>query len=221
MVSESLLSHYDYVQGRSHVRDGDLLLFRRRGLISIAGRGEYTHAAMAAWWGDVLFVLEMLQFKGGRAVRLSTQVQPYPGQWDVFRPVDKLVGDLHWDGAENADGSPKWAVTQSAVRYMKSLIGRPYGWHNVFKSALMHLPIVRCIVKASTDDQATSKRPPFCSQAIAQAWRVGASVDVVPNLADRLTEPCDLARSMFFKRKMRLYWTTEQAVNGALGGGDE
>jgi len=33
------------------VRDGDLLLFRRHGLIALAGRGVHSHAAKAAWWG--------------------------------------------------------------------------------------------------------------------------------------------------------------------------
>jgi len=39
----------------SGIRDGDLLLFRRRGLISIAGRGEHSHAAKAAWWATICF----------------------------------------------------------------------------------------------------------------------------------------------------------------------
>ncbi len=43
-----------YAEVRSQIRDADLLLFRRRGLISIAGRGEHSHAAKAAWWGDDL-----------------------------------------------------------------------------------------------------------------------------------------------------------------------
>jgi hypothetical protein len=47
-----------YGKARSRLRDGDLLLFRRRGLISIAGRGDHTHAAKAAWWGDDLLFLQ-------------------------------------------------------------------------------------------------------------------------------------------------------------------
>lgn len=41
-----------YRLARHQVRDADLLLFRRRGLISIAGRGDHSHAAKAAWWSD-------------------------------------------------------------------------------------------------------------------------------------------------------------------------
>ena len=57
-----------------------MLLFRRRGLISIAGRGSHSHAAKAAWWGDDLFCLEVMQLAGGRAVTFSSQVEPHPGR---------------------------------------------------------------------------------------------------------------------------------------------
>jgi hypothetical protein len=51
-MSPSDLNFVPYRQARSTVRNGDLLLFRRRGLISIAGRGDHSHAAKAAWWDD-------------------------------------------------------------------------------------------------------------------------------------------------------------------------
>ena len=68
----------------SHIQDADLLLFRRRGLIAIAGRGEHSHAAKAAWWDDDLLCLEIREFKGGRAVMLESQVNRYSGRIDVL-----------------------------------------------------------------------------------------------------------------------------------------
>ncbi len=47
-MHDSELIFVPYRQARGHVRDADLLLFRRRGLISIAGRGDHSHAAKAA-----------------------------------------------------------------------------------------------------------------------------------------------------------------------------
>jgi cytosine/adenosine deaminase-related metal-dependent hydrolase len=38
----------DWLDARGQIVGGDLLLFRRRGLISIAGRGIHSHAAKAA-----------------------------------------------------------------------------------------------------------------------------------------------------------------------------
>jgi hypothetical protein len=52
------LALVSYRAARHQVRDGDLLLFRRRGLISIAGRGDHSHAAKAAWWERDLLFLE-------------------------------------------------------------------------------------------------------------------------------------------------------------------
>ena len=65
-----------YSAARKKIRDGDVLLFRRRSgvmgkLIAVAGRSEYCHAAMAAWWNGRLMCLETVQGHGGRAVLLS------------------------------------------------------------------------------------------------------------------------------------------------------
>ncbi|HEY2895136.1 MAG TPA: hypothetical protein VGJ16_13010 [Pirellulales bacterium] len=50
------LNFAPYRDVRRTILDSDLLLFRRRGLISIAGRGEHSHAAKAAWWQTDLSV---------------------------------------------------------------------------------------------------------------------------------------------------------------------
>ena len=49
------------------------------------------------------------------------------------------------------------------------------------------------------DDAVSSRCPPFCSQACAMADRIAGGVDPAPYLADRLTEPADLARSPFYE----------------------
>jgi hypothetical protein len=38
---------------RHEIWNADLLLYRGGGLIPIAGRGEYSHAAMAGWWAGI------------------------------------------------------------------------------------------------------------------------------------------------------------------------
>ena len=69
----------------------------------------------------------------------------------------------------------------------------------VAAAAMLHLPFIRMAVRAATEDDAIDRRPPFCSQACAMVDRVGGGVDPVPHLADRLTEPADLARSPFYQ----------------------
>ncbi len=179
-----------YPDVREQIRDGDLLLFRSRGLIAALGRGTHNHAAKAAWWGGDLFCLEVLQFTGGRAVTLSGQVRRWPGRYDVFEanPENRWP---HYDRGR-------------ATQFMRRLCGCRYGYAGLAAAALLHMPVVRYFVRAETDDEAITRRPPFCSHACAMADRIGGRVDPVENLADRLTEPADLARSPFYRYRFTL-----------------
>lgn len=181
------LRRYPHV--RSGIADGDLLLFRRRGLISIAGRGRHSHAAKAAWWRGTLFCLEVREWYGGRAVTLSSQVARYPGRIDVF----------------SANAENRWPEydRRTAVGTMRRLAGCDYGYRHVLSASLLHLPFVRLLARANLDDLAESSRPPFCSEAVSRAERSGG-VDVVPHLADHFTEPADLARSPFYQYRFTL-----------------
>jgi hypothetical protein len=177
-------------EARPLVNDGDLLLFRRRGLIAIAGRGVHSHAAKAAWWGDDVFCLEVREWHGGRAVTLESQVRKRPGRIDLFR----------------ANPENRWPEYDRAgsTRLMRRLAGCDYGYASVLAAAMLHLPLVRLAVRADMEDGAVDRRPPFCSQACAMVDRVGGGVDPVPHLADRLTEPADLARSPFYQYQLTL-----------------
>jgi len=187
---EARLNFQPYGRVRQELADGDLLLFRRRGLISIAGRGDHSHAAKAAWWGDDLFCLEVREWHGGRAVTLSSQVRRFPGRIDVYR----------------ANPGGRWPEydARGATAVMRRLAGCAYGYWGVATAALLHLPLARLFARADVYDAAPSDRPPFCSQACAVADRIGGGVDPVPHLADRMTLPADLARSPFYQYQFTL-----------------
>lgn len=210
------LARYEDV--RRQIRDADLLLFGRRGrlpadtghpvpgrsrlgrligalpslLITTAGRGEHSHAAKAAWWDRDLFCVEIRGWTGGRAVTLSSQVQRFSGQIDVY---ETNPGN-RWPEYDRA----------GAARFMRRLCGCDYGYGGLAAAALLHLPLVRWFVKPEVDDEAVDRRPPFCSHACAMADRLGGGVDPVRHLADRLTEPSDLARSPFYRYRFTLVW---------------
>jgi len=179
-----------YGEVRSRIQDGDLLLFRRRSLISQAGRGSHSHAAKAAWWGEDLFCVEIREWVGGRAVTLSSQVRRFSARIDVF----EVNPDDRWPEYDR----------HGAVRFMRRLAGCQYGYASLIGAAIVHLPIVRWLISPSFDDSSIDRRPPFCSQACALADRLGGSVDPVPHLADRFTEPADLARSPFYRYRFTL-----------------
>jgi hypothetical protein len=184
MRNESPTRYVSLAAAQAQIADGDLLLFRRR-VISIAGRGLHSHAAKAAWWGDDLFCLEVREWHGGRAVRLASQVAKFPGRIDVYQ-------------TNPANRWPEYDRTR-ATTMMRRLAGCDYGYAAVLAAAMLHLPFVRMAVRAETEDHAIDRRPPFCSQACAMTDRIGGGVDPVPHLADRLTEPADLARSPFYQ----------------------
>ncbi|MCG8451233.1 MAG: hypothetical protein MI725_16825, partial [Pirellulales bacterium] len=159
-------------------------------LIGVAGRSEFSHAARAIWWGETLFCCEVRELKGGRAVTLESQVHRFPGRIDVF---ETNPGN-RWNEYDRA----------GAVRYMRRLAGCDYGYFGVLQAALRHLPLWRFWVRPDMDDKKVTRRPPFCSQACAMADRLGGRVDPVPYLADRVTEPADLARSNFYRYRFTL-----------------
>jgi hypothetical protein len=98
---------------------------------------------------------------------------------------------------------------------MIEITGRRYGWWSLLWVAMVHLPVVRLLVRPDTDDSANGSLP-FCSQAVARACRAGG-VDPVPNLADRLTEPGDLARSVFFRYRFTLFPEEGRQCEGLNG----
>ncbi len=169
------------------INNADLLLWRRgRGivgrLISQLGRGLYSHAGLAAWRDGNLVTIEAMQFHGVREVPLAAHVERWPGRIDVYRsnpccrwPFDRLA----------------------AVERMSAFLGSAYGWRNLWRAAIWHVPFVRLWVAPQLDDNSNGSLAPVCSQAVAIALRAGG-VDPVPRLPDRLTEPNDLARSLFF-----------------------
>jgi hypothetical protein len=186
----------EYSDARRTIRNADLLLFRRRNRIgrwiAVAGRSEYVHAAMAGWWKDRLMCVEMTS-GGGRAQLLSNLVEQWPGIIDVYR----------------ANVLRRRFSCERALQAMIGITGKRYGWTNLFRAALLHLPVFRFFVRPESDDALTTARPPFCSQAVSMADRTGG-VDPVPNLADRLTEPGDLSRSPFYAYAFTLYPDSEK-----------
>jgi len=158
--------HVRLDEAERSIADGDLLLWRRCGLISIAGRGRHSHAAKAAWWDNDLFCLEIREFCGGRAVTLASQVEKYPGQIDVF----EVNPDNRWPTYDR----------QGATRAMRKKAGQRYGYRNLAAAALLHLPLVRCFHKPNLRDEATSGRPEFLFTSLwfsrsSRGWRRSGS----------------------------------------------
>lgn len=195
-----------YGDVRSRIYNGDLLLFRpsvpdgevgdtTSEAIAAGGRSVYSHAAMAARWFNVMMCIGM-GYGGGEAVPLSDLVNKHPGHWDVYE----------------TNAIRKFSFNRGMlIDTMIRTTSAPYGWSNFFRLCASKLPFVRWFVKTPTKDCCDSEGW-VCSESFARACRI-AGYDPVPNLADRATEPGDLARSPFFKYKFTLFPTKKTLDN--------
>lgn len=173
------------------LRNGDLLQFRSRSLISylirVGSHGVHSHSAMLRRNGDDrLDVLEMYEGAGGRARPLEAAVQEAPGRIDVFRPDANRWPELDLAGATS---------------HMRRLTGKRYGRGGLLMLAAMRAVGLRFLLHRlayNTDDRAVSDRPPFCSHAVCESYRIGGHVDPVPRTPDWLVTPAQLTTSMLF-----------------------
>lgn len=179
-----------YSAVRDKIPDGAILLRRvSRWWLSSRAIGwstgtPYCHAAMAGWWGGVLLCLETLQFYGGRAVTLSSQVRRQPGKWDVY--------EVHQPFDEHA-----------AVQAMIRGTGEPYGWRSLAMAAW------RRVLRIQLTDDSLNGSWPMCSQLASSACCRGGR-DPRPGQADCVTEPGHLADPGFATYRFTLHWTEEQ-----------
>ena len=174
-----------YSQARTQIKTGDLLLYAPTRWAeplnrAIARRGpspplrRYAHAGMAVWSHRVLLQVDMLQGVGGRVIRLSREVERFPGQYDVYR-----VCGLDVSKADKAAG------------IMLEAAGSPYGWESLGYAAASQYGILPAV-----KDDALNGSVPHCAQLVSKALRE-AGCDPMEDLADRYTTPNHLACSRF------------------------
>ena len=197
-----------YHEAEQYIKEGDVLLFRGRGLsswlIKRYGSGVHSHAAMAHWDNDNLECIEFREFKGGRAVSLKSQVETHPDNIDIFRPA-RQIHSMNFSGwPENMEAYDREEqidifnedTAKEVTDVMSQLTGLPYGWKNIWKLAKHYLPFARLAKQNIKDDDPMNVF--VCSTAVAYAFRK-AYIDPVPYLADSAVMPADLARSALFK----------------------
>lgn len=188
-----------YASIRSKVRDGDVLLFKgARGPVAEAirwgSRSDYSHAAMAVWWGDRLMVAESREFRGCRVVPLSTAVAGARVDWFTIDP--RLEDDL--DRAQ---------LVEEALKHL----GEPYGWASILRHVFARLPLLALLkslgvlskvpllgrmvpAKAYSTDDEQPVGHMVCSAYVARCYRMGGR-DLVRYRPDSETTPGDLASS--------------------------
>lgn len=187
----------------SYIADGDVLLFESTGWVARTIRWatrsrRFSHAALAARWGDAVMVLESREGRGCRAIPLAAALRV--ARVYLFKPAA-------WVTLDRA----------RAVEAAKGRLGDSYGWRHVLLDGAGRLPLMALAGSLgllgkipviggflrripfgqaySNDDLEDPGHAVKCSTYVALAWRAGGQ-DLVPNLADRSTDPADIERSL-------------------------
>jgi len=211
MSNKRKLIYVPYDEARKHILDGDVLLYRGRGLLAWAirhmGRSEYHHVAMAGWTNggakdpkSRLMAHEM-RYTGGQMNLLSSHMRKHAGHVDVYRAADTFTR-MRWVPCE-VNGAVGMPVIEhhcfdrkGAVITMRDLCQQgAYGFPQFCMLLMLHTPFLRFFLNPVIDDEyPCGYAPAICSEGVAVALRKNFT-DVVNNMSDQYTEPADLARS--------------------------
>jgi hypothetical protein len=194
-----------YRKARDILKEGDVLMFRGRGIASFfikgAGSGHYSHVAIASaniFNGRIFWeCVEFREWKGGRTVGLERYVGDNPGIIDVYRP------SRIYSGLKFIDGS----VVEYSMRFnpravtddMRQLTGLPYGWLRIWrfiKYNISALRLLHSLDSITNDDTPTTLVYPVCSTALAYAFSRNG-YDLMRNRSDDYMQPSDISRSLF------------------------
>jgi len=165
-----------YREVRGHVEDCDVFLFRGQYLISKLFEkvdfSYYSHAALAAWWGSRLMILQA-EGPGIQAIPMSVAIATYPGRVDWY----KLRKDSFPDAVKQL---------QAVLTEAKSDLGLSYGFGDLLRNILHWLANFK--LKDPMKPGAM-----FCSEYVERCFRVaGMSLTGKPDIT---TFPKDIAAS--------------------------
>ena len=169
---------------RDHIRNGDIILFRGRNVLSrlirLLTRSNYSHAGIVAWWQDRLMVLEA-RGSGVVAHRLSHVLEQYNGQVELWTAADDVL-------AERGKTLDRDRIIASARLHL----GKRYGKWKLIVG-------LRKLI-FGTDERTDPVRPPrafVCSEYVSMVWKSGG-VDLSAEL-DKYTAPSHIAKSVYLR----------------------
>jgi hypothetical protein len=171
-------------EAKPRILDGDGAYYRGSvspvsRAIMVGGRGKYSHVGTFLWIDHELYIHEFREFIGCRLVRADREVRQYPGRIDHRQP-------------RGVSYEQRQRVRSRAL----SKLGKRYDWGGILKAGRYHLPGLRWFVSVDEDDSKLTgpDDPEHCSYCRADLW-CSVDNDLVPELANRITEPNDIARA--------------------------
>ncbi len=172
-----------YEEIRLQIKDGDVLLYRGKGIITRMIRwvthSEYSHAGIAVWWNERLMVMEAVM-KGVRISPLSRNIYQHKGNVEWFSCKKEISEEDR----------------QRMVIFAQEELGKSYArW----RALLLGLKVLLKRDLSKKDELRTEDKL-FCSQYVAQTYN-SIGLDLKKNREDRFMSPGDIARSPLLERR--------------------
>lgn len=167
----------NYELYRNQIKDGDILLYKGKSLLSKAIRlltkSEYSHAGIAIWWKDRLMVLEATG-KGVFPIPMSKNLKHYKGIVHCFTskkyiPQVKRTKMMHFAMEEIGKEYSKWKLVV-------------FGYILIFGK------------NKDKRDEFRKTNSLVCSHYVAQIYTYSGE-DLKKGVSDAFTLPEDIAKS--------------------------
>jgi uncharacterized protein YycO len=177
------LNKLRYDDIRSQIKDGDVLLYKGKGLwrsgfvatlVQIVTRSDYSHAGMAAWWNNRLMVIEAVG-NGVIVNPLSLSLKRYHATVEWYRCKEEMISD---------------EKRGEMIHYAQEELGKGFA---VFLAFWFMIKIL-LIGRFSKSDRFHREKRYYCSEFVSNVYtRVG--LDLKRERSDRYMSPDDIAHS--------------------------
>lgn len=172
-----------YEDVRSHIKDGDVLMFRGgyriSSLIKWFTISDYSHAGIAVWWNKRLMVMEADK-PGVVVTTLKRKISVYRGKVEWF----VCNRDISQDDR------------MKMVIFAQDELGKSFAkWR-----ALLFGLKARLGIELNAIDKLTKHDKLFCSEYVANIYRQ-ADIDLAEDKADEFTSPKNIADSKLLTKK--------------------
>jgi len=177
------LEKLKYDKIRSQIKDGDILLYKGKGLfrsgivatlVQIVTRSAYSHAGIAVWWNKRLMVIEAVR-NGVIVNPLSLSLNRYHATVEWYSCNEEIISD---------------EKRCEMILYAQEELGKSFA---VFLAFWFMIKIL-FIGRFSKSDRFHREKRYYCSEFVSNVYtRVG--LDLKKERSDRYISPDDIAHS--------------------------
>lgn len=177
------------------INEGDILLFRAKRypsigwIISGITGGIHGHVGVASTQKEEPTIIEMREFHGGKESPIRENLTS--AGIDVYRFSPAIVV---WENDQWVSKQFTHATSHCMTETARTIIGKRYGWWNIFRIYMSYTPFLRMMFRRKTGRDDSISKAFVCSTVANYSARM-CYTDPCPNIPDNRVTPADLAGS--------------------------